>query len=210
MGTIGPRVFVLSCLFIASLSVLNIVSSKIVALGGLTFSVGSYLYAVTFPITDAISEVKGKAFARRLVLYGFAVNIFVIGVVAFSAWHPPAPFWGEQNKAFQATLYAAPRIMVASMIAYLVAQFHDIWAFHFWKAVTKGKFLWLRNNLSTFTSQIVDTSIFTVLAFAGTMPISGLVSVAMGGVIVKIVLALIDTPVVYATVAWLRSEHKQI
>jgi uncharacterized integral membrane protein (TIGR00697 family) len=72
---------------------------------------------------------------------------------------PPAPFWGHQA-AYEAVLGMVPRIVAASMIAYLVSQFHDVWAFLFWRRVTKGKHLWLRNNLSTMASQLLDSVIF--------------------------------------------------
>ncbi len=94
-------------------------------------------------------------------------------------------------------LEQAPRIAIASLIAYLVSQHHDVWAFHFWKKKTGGKFLWLRNNVSTISSQLLDSALFITIAFYGIMPIWPLI---LGQRAVKIIIAAIDTPFLYASI----------
>jgi hypothetical protein len=90
-----------------------------------------------------------------------------------------------------------PRIAIASLIAYLISQYHDIWAFHFWKEKTGGRHLWLRNNLSTLISQLLDSLIFTLMAFAGTLPFTELIQIIITTYLLKLVVALIDTPFIY-------------
>ncbi|PIZ54623.1 transporter, partial [Candidatus Uhrbacteria bacterium CG_4_10_14_0_2_um_filter_41_7] len=97
-----------------------------------------------------------------------------------------------------------PRITVASFIAYLISQHHDVWAFHFWKKKTNGKHLWLRNNASTVVSQLIDTVVFTFIAFYGVLPIVPLI---LGTWVVKILIALIDTPFIYGAV-WIMDKIK--
>jgi uncharacterized integral membrane protein (TIGR00697 family) len=119
-------------------------------------------------------------------------------LVQISLWWPKAPFW-HQEQAFQAILGTTSRIIVASFVAYLASQFHDVWAFHFWRNVTKGRHLWLRNNLSTAVSQFIDSFLFISIAFYGVLPIWPLI---MGQWIVKFTIAVLDTPIIYGVV-WL-------
>lgn len=154
----------LAVVFITGLAVLNLISSKIMTLWGLTFSVGSLVYAITFPITDVISEIWGKKRATRLVWLGFGANILVLIIVYIAVYAPPAPFWLGQ-KAYAQTLGIVGRIVLGSMFAYLISQHHDVWSFHWWKRKTGSKYLWLRNNLSTMSSQLLDSIIFILVAF---------------------------------------------
>ncbi len=98
------------------------------------------------------------------------------------------------------------RIVAASMVAYLISQLHDVWAFLFWRRVTAGKHLWLRNNLSTIVSQFLDSIIFITLAFAGTVANAVLVNMIISQYLVKIILVLADTPFCYLAVRWARKE----
>lgn len=188
--------------FIAVVAILNVISIKLVTLFGLTFSVGSFCYPITFLCTDIVSEVWGKKRARRMVWLGFMANLLVVAFVVLAVFYPPADFWAENDTAFRATLGAVPRILFASMCAYLLSQLHDVWSFHFWKKKTKGRMLWLRNNLSTATSQLIDTVTFVVIAFAGTLPPGTLLGVVFGQYIIKVALAAIDTPIAYLGVKW--------
>lgn len=196
------KLLILVTVFIATVSILNVISVKIIAVLGLTFSVGSYAYCLTFPITDAIAETWGRKIATQVVLLGFLANIVVLLLILVAIYHPPAEFWAENDEAFRSTLGLVPRILVASMLAYLIAQLHDIAAFHFWKRVTSGRFLFVRNNLSTWVSQLLDSIIFTLVAFLGTMSASEIVAVILGQYVVKVGIALLDTPVVYGLVRW--------
>ena len=186
----------LIAVFVGSLAIASVLASKILMIGGLVFPAGVLAYSVTFLITDVISEVWGKKRAKQVVFSGFIALLFVLLLIKLSMMLPAASFW-ENDKAYTTLLGSTMRIIIASFIAYLVSQFHDVWAFHFWRRKTKGKHLWLRNNASTLVSQLLDTVIFISIAFYGTMPILGLIK---GQYLVKVLIAVLDTPIVYAIV----------
>ena len=121
----------------------------------------------------------------------------------------PADIWSGQA-AFQEILGAAPRIMIASMIAYLVSLHHDIYVFHFWKKMTKGKHLWFRNNASTIVSQGIDSIIFVLIAFWGIYENNVLFSMIMTNFILKVVFAISDTPLIYLLVGLIRKTEKKV
>lgn len=192
-------------IFITIISILNLISTKIVTLFGYAFSVGTFLYALTFPCTDIISEVWGKERAKRVVWLGFLSNVIIAAVVFAAVKFPPAEFWAEENISYVATFSAVPRLIFASMIAFLISQLHDVWAFHYIRQLTKGKYLWLRNNVSTWVSQIIDSFIIVIIAFYGTVPLNILIEMIFATTLIKIVIAALDTPVVYALVKWAKT-----
>lgn len=193
----------LTALFITCLLVSNIVAGKLFTLGPLILPAAVFVYPVTFVITDTVSEVWGKKEANDIVWLGLIMNLVMTAYLCLGRVLPPAPFWGRQA-AYEAILGMVPRIVAASMIAYLLSQLHDVWAFLFWRRVTAGKHLWLRNNLSTMASQLLDSVIFITLAFAGTVEGAVLVSMIGGQYLVKLILALADTPFCYLAVRWAR------
>lgn len=188
-GVVYPTVILGSLVVVA-----NVIASKIVVLGPLTIPAGTLVYGATFLITDLLSEVWGKKEARQAVWAGFYANI----ILAMSVWiaisWQAAPFALEFSEKFAEVLALTPRIVLGSMVAYLISQHHDVWAFHFWKKKTKGKHLWLRNNASTAVSNLIDTVVFVVIAFAGVFPIIPLI---ISLYIVKMMIAFIDTPFMY-------------
>ena len=184
----------LGCTFVGLLVVSNIIASKIIMVAGLVGPAAVICYSLTFALTDTITELWGKERTKLIVKYGFIVSIISALFIRLAIIMPAAPFWTDQD-AYRLILGSNLRIVAASLIAYLISQYHDIWAFVFWKNITKGKHLWLRNNLSTGASQLIDTVIFITLAFAG-MGIP-LLPIIFGQYIIKIVIALLDTPIVY-------------
>lgn len=202
------KVLIVYAIFLSTIPACLLISSKVTVLMGITFTVGGYAYAVTFPCTDIISECYGKKKARELVWLGFLGYILTWVFTLIAIKSPPADFWKANQVAFETTLGLVPRIAFGSVLAYLVAQLHDVWAFHFWRRVTKSRFLWLRNNFSTMTSQVIDTIVFVVVAFAGVVPAEVLWKMILGQYLLKLTIAVIDTPFVYLGVYWLREEHK--
>lgn len=196
MNTIstGDRSFIiLLSVFIGCITIASVLASKIITVFGLFVPAGVLAYSVTFICTDVISEIWGRQRANYTVLGGFVALVCALILVQLSLAWPKAPFWNN-DEAFSLVLGATSRIIVASFIAYLVSQFHDVWAFHFWKKVTNGRHLWLRNNLSTVVSQFLDSSIFITIAFYGEMPVASLI---IGQWIIKVAIAVMDTPVIY-------------
>jgi hypothetical protein len=189
---------ILLSLFVGSLTIASVLASKIINVFGFFVPAGILAYSITFICTDVISEIWGKERANAAVWGGFMALIAVLIMVRIGLVWPRAPFW-NQEEAFQSILGSTSRIILASFIAYLVSQFHDVWAFHFWKKLTGGSYLWLRNNLSTAVSQFIDSSLFITIAFYGVMPIWPLI---FGQWVIKFAIAILDTPVVYLMV-WL-------
>ena len=197
----GDRAYILLLsIFIGSITIASVLANKIITVFGLFVPAGVLAYSVTFICTDVISEIWGRERANTTILGGFVALVVVLILVQLGLAWPKAPFW-ENEAAFRSVLGATSRIIVASFIAYLVSQYHDVWAFHFWKRITRHRHLWLRNNLSTAVSQLLDSFIFITIAFYGVMPIGSLI---VGQWIVKMAIAALDTPVVYAIVYLIR------
>lgn len=172
----------------------NILASKIVVLGPFTVPAGILVYSATFLITDLLSEIWGKREAHQAVWAGFYANIVLVMSVWIAVAWQAAPFAIEFSEKFAEVLTLTPRIVLGSMVAYLISQHHDVWAFHFWKRKTGGKHLWLRNNASTLVSQFIDSIVFVIIAFAGVFSIVPLI---IGVYTAKIIIALVDTLFMY-------------
>ncbi len=170
---------------------------------------GILAYPLTFLISDTIAEVYGRKITTRIIWVGFTASLLMVLIVYFARVFPSAVFW-ENQEAFDLILGSVPRIVLASMVAYLVSQHHDVLAFHLWKNFTKGKHLWLRNNASTMISQAVDTVLFVTIAFIGTLDFSLLINMIMTQYVVKILIALVDTPLVYVLVSYVRRSEQKV
>jgi hypothetical protein len=186
--------------FVGALVISSVLASKIITVLGLFFPAGVLAYCITFVVTDVIGEIWGKERANRVVFSGFIALLVAFLLIRLAlAWNA-APFWTEQ-KAFSAVLGSTSRIIIASFIAYLASQYHDVWAFHVWRRITGERHLWLRNTASTVVSQFIDTLVFITIAFYGTMPIVPLIK---GQYLIKVLIALLDTPFVYLVVRLIR------
>lgn len=182
----------------ATLTVLaNILANKIVLVGKFTVPAGIIVYSMTFLVTDFISEIYGKEVAKKAVICGLVANLIALMSINLVLIWEPASFAIERAEAFSKALFQTPRIIVASMTAYFISQMHDVYAFHFWRKVTRGRYLWLRNNLSTIASQAIDTLIFITLAFYGIFNFQILIGMVFGQYVLKVLIALLDTPFIY-------------
>jgi len=189
-------------IFTGGLVIASVLATKIIVVFGLFVPAGILAYSLTFIATDVISEVWGKQPANRVVLAGFVTLVAVSLLIQLALLWPPAPFW-KNKESFDTVLGSTIRVILASLAAYLVSQFHDVWLFHILKRATKGRFLWLRNNVSTMISQFIDSFIFITIAFYGVMPVWPLI---LGQWAVKLVIALLDTPVIYLLVRILKKK----
>ncbi len=208
MKLIDYKLYLLLTVFISSLLLGNLVGSKLISVFGIVTSFGLFGYPVTFLITDIVEEVKGKEVTRVFVHAGFLALCIAVLFVFFSTRFPPAAQY-TGNEAFNSVFSSSLRVIVASLTAFLISQYHDLWAFNFWKQKTSGKYLWLRNNLSTITSQLIDSLVFMFIAFYHQTPELGaafIFSMAMPYWVLKVVFALLDTPFVYLGVRWLSSD----
>ena len=194
---------ILMGIFIASLVSANLIFQKFFSwtpFGLYTFelSVGILPYPVTFLVTDLISELYGKKKADQVVLSGLVASVFVMGVVMVANAVPQTEWSPVNNETFSKVFGLFGPAVFASMVAYLTAQFIDIRVFHFWKRLTKGKHLWLRNNGSTVVSQLVDTSaVLILLCTAGAIEWVQFWPLLANGFLFKVLVALFDTPLFY-------------
>lgn len=173
-------------------------------------ALGTILFSTTFLCTDILTEYHGAATARKGVILGFSglvlFNLFLFAALAFRPLDPSDGQLGDSAAAMQQSLETvflpAPGILVASLIAYLLSQFNDIWVFSRLRTATGGKYLWLRNNLSTWISALIDSAVFSVLAFvvfaAEPVPWKPLLfTYILGTYGLRVVVAVLDSPVVY-------------
>ena len=207
---------VLSGIFIASLVSCNLIFQKFFEIeiwlpfiGNYTFaqSVGLLPYPITFLVTDIISEIYGKKRANQVVTSGLFASIFMLIVVTCADLIPMAPWSPGDSDTFHKVFGLSGAAVFASMMAYLFAQYVDIRIFHFWKKLTRGKHLWLRNNASTVFSQFIDTfSVLFLLCFFGVLSWDMFGVLLLNGFLFKVFFAAFDTPFVYLIVYYLRRE----
>ncbi|NRB60774.1 MAG: queuosine precursor transporter [Winogradskyella sp.] len=217
---LAQRIYLLlGGLFITSLVVSNLIFQKffywypvdVEIFGSKLFeiSVGILPYPITFLITDLISEIYGKKRANDIVVVGIFVSFFSM-LIVYVANAVPATSWSPVQDDLFTEVFGNTAIAVfASMMAYLLAQFVDIQIYHFWKRLTKGKHLWLRNNFSTFLSQLVDTAtVLILLCSFGEIEWNRFAGLLAAGFIFKVIIAALDTPFLYLGVHLFRKRFK--
>jgi queuosine precursor transporter len=197
------RFLYLTAAFITLLIVANIVSAKVIDLWGVILPAAVIGYPLTYLLTDAISELYGEARARQVVYVGFWANLLMLAFVQATIWLPPAAFWPHQS-SYEAVMSSSVRMVVASMLSYIAAQMADVKVFHLIKRKTGERHFWLRKNVSTALSQMLDTSLFILVAFYGTMPNGALLQMIVYQYLVKTAIAMIDTPLSYLVVQGLK------
>jgi len=171
----------------------NIFAVQFVQLGPLLFPIAVIPYAITFTITDITDEVLGRKPTHHIVWAAGILNIVAAAVIWLSINVPAAP----NSVSFRDVLTITPRVFAASAITFFISQHHDVWAFHFWRQKTEGKYLWLRNNASTSVSQLIDTVLFFTLAFGAVLPWSIIAKLIFSQYLIKLLIAIADTPFVY-------------
>ena len=161
-------------------------------------SVGILPYPLTFLITDLISEIYGKRKANQVVITGIFASFFSMGILLLANSVPAIKNSPIDDTTFNQVFALSPIAVLASMIAYLLAQFVDIRIYHFWKKLTHGKMLWLRNNFSTFSSQLIDTVLVVgLLTVFGVLDSTLFWGLVLSGFIFKVIVAALDTPLLY-------------
>ncbi len=206
---LAQRIYILlGGLFITSLVVSNLIFQKffywypfdIEIFGSKLFeiSVGILPYPITFLITDLISEIYGKKRANDVVVVGIFASLFSLLIIYVANIVPATPWAPVDNNMFRTVFGNSTIAVFASMLTYLFAQFVDIQIYHFWKRLTKGKHLWLRNNFSTWFSQFVDTfTIVFLLCSFGIIDWANFKGLLVSGFLFKVFVAILDTPLLY-------------
>ena len=198
----------LFALYITAMIVVNTVGSKIINLFGVRVSVGIFFMPLLFLITDVVGEVKGHDHVTLLVRFSIIMLIILFVVTGIFVRITPHPTWDLQDE-YQQIFGMSMRMSLASLISFAISQTVDVSIFLQFKKISKGRLLWLRNNISTMTSQFIDTVIFMFIAFYQMTP-TFTASYVFGLIIpywlFKVVFALVDTPLCYLGVKWLNKE----
>ncbi len=198
----------LFALFITSMVLVNTIGTKIISLFNIRLSVGIFFIPILFLVTDIIGEVKGKKRALFFVRTSIIMLLFMFLMVALCVSIAPHPSY-TLNEEYRAIFGSTLRMTIASLISFTISQNIDIFIFSFFKKITNEKHLWIRNNISTMISQLVDTTIFMFIAFYHISPkfnVSFIISLILPYWGFKIIFALLDTPLCYLGVNWLKKD----
>lgn len=195
----------LIALFVAVLVTSNFIAAKLVAVGGLVLPAAVLLFPLSYIIGDVLTEVFGYPAARKAIWIGFACNIIVVGATWLSIAMPPAPAWtlaglegpSESQQAYQSVLGVAPRIVLGSLLAYLVGEFLNAAVLSRLKLATRGRFLWIRTIGSTLVGQLADSAIFITIVFVGSVPGTVLAQIIVAQWLVKCGIEAVATPATY-------------
>jgi uncharacterized integral membrane protein (TIGR00697 family) len=191
----------------------NLQGPKLTVIFGMETSLGVIFYSSIFFATDVLSENYGKAEANKAVRMGFAVSIIVLVMLSFAMMYQPsrmpatAEFSANVHNAFATIVDFTPRMILGSLLAYIISQSFDVWAFHKIKSITGDRWLWLRNNLSTMSSQVIDTSIFTLVVWAPIVGIRPALALGFAKYVFKMAIALIDTGFIYWAKRYFARHH---
>lgn len=195
-------------IFVAVLLISNTASVKILNLGWFAFDGGTILFPLAYIFGDILTEVYGYRRSRRVIWTGFFSIILMAVVYAIVGYLPAAEGWGMQD-AYMSILGIVPRIVLASIIAYFAGEFSNSYILAKMKVWMNGKYLWMRTISSTIVGEGVDTALFVLIAFAGTMPTSLLVAIIVSNYVFKVGVEVLFTPITYAIVNFLkRKEHE--
>ena len=183
------NLLILNGLFITSLLIANVLSAKIVSFWGMVIPAAIVAYPLTFLMTDLIGEIWGKEQANKAVKLGFICQIASLVMIGLAILLPVAPFADNQAQ-FKSIMGQSFRVVAASLVAYYCSQSWDVWIFHKIRSIsTKHK--WIRNNVSTMTSQMIDTAIFITIAFIGIVP--NIWTMIISQYVIKVIYAALDT-----------------
>jgi|TARA_B100000767_G_C19681557_1_gene499804 hypothetical protein len=195
-----------------SILLANLQGPKLTEIFGLQTSLGVIFYASIFFATDVLSENHGKKEAQKAVQMGFIVSIIMIVMMSLALLYQPtnqpntAVFSQNIHNAFATIINFTPRFIIGSLLAYYISQRFDVWAFHAIKKKTGEKHLWLRNNASTMSSQIIDTAIYSLVAWWGIVDLKTAIQLGLVKYAFKVIISIIDTGFIY----WAKKTHKKL
>jgi uncharacterized integral membrane protein (TIGR00697 family) len=193
--------------FVALLLISNIASTKILLLGSFTFDGGTILFPLTYIFGDILTEVYGFKKTRKAIWMGFFCAILMSIVLAIVQVLPPAPGWNNQT-AYESVLGLAPRIVLASLVAYWAGSFSNSIVLAKMKLITKGKYLWTRTIGSTIVGEGIDTVLFCFIAFFGVLDFPLLTAVIISNYVFKVGVEVVFTPITYKVVAVLKESER--
>jgi queuosine precursor transporter len=200
---VSPRLLLVAGLFVATLVTSNVIAVKLTALGPFTVPAAIVIFPLAYLFGDVLTEVWGYATARLVIWTGFAANVVAVCFVAIAVAVPSSPAYADGD-AYSSVLGMTPRIVVASLVAYLCGEFLNSFVLAKLKLATRGRMLWTRTIGSTLVGQGVDTVVFISIAFAGVLPFPVLRTVIRDQWILKVLYEIVATPLTYAIVTWLK------
>jgi uncharacterized integral membrane protein (TIGR00697 family) len=196
--------------FVTALIASNLVATKRAMVGGYVIGCGILVFPISYIFGDVLTEVYGYARSRRVIWIGFACAALTAGLFAISDWMPPDPSWHGQE-AFHAVLGQLPRVVAASLTAYVVGEFANSFVLAKMKVLTGGKHLWMRTIGSTLVGQLVDSAVFYPLAFMGSegWTLALIARVGWNNYLLKVALETLFTPLTYVVVNFLKREERE-
>ena len=198
---------IITGLFVAVVLISNVASTKILLLGPFTFDGGTLLFPLSYIFGDILTEVYGFKASRRVIWTGFGSALLMSVVFIVVGALPPAEGWEHQD-AYRHILLYTPRIVIASLIAYFAGEFTNSTILAKMKIWTKGRFLWTRTIGSTLAGEGVDTILFVLIAFWGTLPGNLLIAITLSNYIFKCAFEALATPITYAVVRFLKRREE--
>jgi queuosine precursor transporter len=194
---------VVVALFVTALITANITAVKLIGVFGLVLPAAVIVFPISYICGDVLTEVYGYRAARRVIWLGFLCNLLAVAAIYLGGILPAAPFWQDQG-AYEAILGYTPRILAASFLAYLIGEFANSYVLARMKIATDGRWLWSRTVGSTLVGQGLDSLVFILLAFAGTIPFGAMISAVVAQWLVKSAYEALATPLTYAVVKRLK------
>lgn len=185
--------------FVTCLITANITAVKLVGFFGLVLDAGTLIFPISYIFGDVLTEVYGYRVARRVIWLGFLCNLLAVAAIVAGGLLPAAPFWDAQS-SYDRILGYAPRLLLASFLAYLVGELTNSFVLAKMKVATNGRYLWSRTIGSTLVGQGLDTLVFTLIAFAGVIPPSAMVAAILTGWLAKSAYEALATPLTYLVV----------
>ena len=189
--------------FVTSLITANVISVKLIQMGGLVFPAGVVIFPISYIFGDVLTEVYGYRRARVVIWLGFICNLLAVAAIWLAQILPAASFWQGQD-AFVQILGYTPRLLLASFLAYLLGEFANSFVLARLKIATAGKWLWLRTIGSTLVGEGLDSIVFISLAFAGTIQAAGLLTAILTQWLIKSTYEAAATPLTYLVVNFLK------
>jgi len=199
---------VIASVFVTCLITANIIAVKLILFLGFLVPAGIIVFPLSYLFGDILTEVYGYAAARRVIWLGFACNLLAVIAIYIGGIAPAAPFWQQNQAAYNTILGFAPRLLLASFIAYLVGEFTNSFVLAKLKIATRGRWLWTRTIGSTLIGEGLDTLIFISIAFWGIIPASMMLTAILTQWIFKVVYEIVATPFTYLIVGFLKRKEK--
>jgi queuosine precursor transporter len=203
------KLLVALAIYLTALFAANTLGLKLMPfLFGSHLSVGVFTFPIVFLMTDVIGELYGKKMAKLFVLAGFVSTVLFIGFTFLSLAMPWSPdgLWAKEG--YNTIFGLSARIAIASVAAFVIAEYQDVWSFFFFKGMFGEKLFWLRSLLSNLWSQLLDTTIFMLIAFLGVYSTSTLISIIITWWLFKVAMGFLYTPLSYLAIHLLREENE--